>query len=303
MKARTEKVEMQVAGIRISNPDRVIYAALGLTKLELAQYYESVADWMLPHVAGRPLNLLRCPEGSGKPCFFQRHGHGTFPKAVKSLDVGGGEACVHIDSVAGLVALVQMGVLEIHPWGSKIDKLDRPDRMFFDLDPDPAVPWKRIVETAKLLHSMLGELGLESFVKTTGGKGLHVVVPIARRHTWDEIKAFSRGIADSLVRAAPDLYVATASKSQRTRKVYIDYLRNARSASSVGAYSTRAKEGAKVSTPIAWEEIDRAVNDQFDVQTVPIRLKKSKKDPWAGLLESKQAISSTAMKSVTANGR
>lgn len=294
-----EKQEATVAGVRISHPDRVIYADFGLTKLELARYYESVGDWILPHIANRPLNLLRCPAGSGKPCFFQRHGHDTFPKPVKSLDLGDGEPCVHVDSVAGLVALAQMSVLELHPWGSRIDKPDRPDRIYFDLDPDPAVPWKRIVETAKLLRAMLAELGLETFVKTTGGKGLHVVVPVARKHTWDEVKEFSRGIAQSLVRAAPDLYVATASKAQRTKKVYIDYLRNARSASSVGAYSTRAKEGAKVSTPIAWDEIDRVVNDQFDVETVLVRLKKLKKDPWAGILDSKQAISSTAMKSVT----
>jgi bifunctional non-homologous end joining protein LigD len=290
--------DAEVAGIRISHPDRVIYPALGFTKLGLAHYYEEIGEWILPHVARRPLNLLRCPEGSEKPCFFQRHANDSFPNSVKSAPLGDGESCVYVDSVAGLVALAQAGVLEVHPWGSKVDKIDRPDRIVFDLDPDAAVPWKRIVETAKLIRSMLNELGLEAFVKTTGGKGLHVVVPIARKHSWDEAKAFSHGIALALVRAAPDLYVATASKTKRSKKIFVDYLRNARSASAVAAYSTRARPEGTVSMPITWEEIDAAKNDRFDVRTVPKRLKKQREDPWEGLLESKASISRTAMKSV-----
>jgi len=295
----TKKKEIEVAGTRISHPERVIYPDLGLTKLRLARYVESVGDRILTHVANRPLNLLRCPGGSGEPCFFQRHAHDGFPSTVKTCDLGAGEAGVYVDSIAGLVALAQMGVLEIHPWGSRIDTLDRPDRIVFDLDPDAAVPWKRVVETALLLRSMLRELELESFVKTTGGKGLHVVVPVARRHTWDQIKEFSRGIAESLARAAPDLYVATASKAKRRGKVYVDYLRNARGASSVAPYSTRARAGATVSTPIAWKEIDRVTNEQFDVETVVTRLRQAKQDPWKGIGSSRQSISDTAMKSVT----
>jgi bifunctional non-homologous end joining protein LigD len=290
--------DAEVAGTRISHPDRVIYPALGLTKLGLARYYEEIGEWMLPHVERRPLNLLRCPAGSGKPCFFQRHANESFSSSVKSVDLGDGESCVYVDSVAGLVALAQAGVLELHPWGAKVDKLERPDRIVFDLDPDTAVPWKRVVDSAKLIRSMMNELGLEAFLKTTGGKGLHVVVPIARKHSWDEAKAFSRGIALALVRAAPDLYVATASKRVRSKKIFVDYLRNARSASSVAAYSTRARPEGTVSMPIAWEEIDTARNDRFDVRTVPKRLKKRKEDPWGTMLESKASISRTAMRSV-----
>jgi bifunctional non-homologous end joining protein LigD len=296
-KAAAEE-ESSVAGVTISHPDRVVYAAMGITKLDLARYYEQVGEWMLPHVADRPLNLLRCPAGPGKPCFFQRHAHDTFPRAVKNAKLGGSESCVFVDSIPGIVALVQMGVLELHPWGSKIDRPDAPDRMFFDLDPDVGVPWKRVVETAKLLRGMLEKLGLESFAKTTGGKGLHLVVPLAPRATWDAVKQFSQSIAQRLERAAPDLYVATASKARRKNRVFIDYLRNARSASAVAAYSTRAKDGATVSTPIAWSEIDRVSNAEFDVATVPARLEKAKKDPWPGFFKSKQRISDAAIRSV-----
>lgn len=290
--------ESTVAGIAISHPDRVLYADMGVTKIDIARYYESVGEQILPHVADRPLNLLRCPAGPGKPCFFQRHGHDTFPDVVKTADVGRSETCLYVDSIAGVVALVQMGVLELHPWGAKVDRPELPDRMFFDLDPDPSVPWSRVVETAKLVRAMLAELELESFVKTTGGKGLHVIVPLARRAPWDEVKSFSQGIAQALERAAPDLYIATMSKARRKNRIFIDYLRNSRTASAVAAYSTRARPGATVSTPIAWSELDRVSNADFDVRTVPERLRRSKRDPWPGYLSTKQKISGAALRSL-----
>lgn len=241
-----------IAGITLSKPGKVLYDGDGVTKLDLARYYEAVADFALPHLTGRALSLLRCPEGRNGECFFQKHQSAGMPKSIHRIDIdekAGSETALYIEDLAGLVGLVQMGVLEIHPWGSTITHIETPDRLTFDFDPDVGLPWKRVVEGVLELKKLLDALGLRSFLKTTGGKGLHVVVPVAARLPWDEAKAFTKSVAERLVAAAPDRYTATLSKKARHGRIFVDYLRNGRGATAVGAYSARARAGATVSTP------------------------------------------------------
>lgn len=289
-----------VAGIHLTHPDRVLYPEQGLTKLDLAEYYQAVGDWILPHLEHRPLSLVRCPQGSEKGCFYQKHLREGLPDAVHSIDIeekdGGREPYPMVDSVAGLVALVQIGVLELHGWGALASDVDKPDRLVFDLDPDPSVPWKGVVEAARLLRQRLVELGLQSFVQTTGGKGLHVVAPLARRRDWDEVKPFARALAESLVAEAPELYLSKASKAARKGKMFIDWLRNGRGATAIVPYSTRARKGATVATPLAWEELDRAKPAAFNVETVPARLASLKHDPWDGFWKLRQTLRADALR-------
>jgi len=290
----SSSADVSVAGVALTHPDRVLYRDQRLTKLELARFYERIAPRILPHVESRPLAVVRCPRGEGGGCFFQKHAHDAFPEGVRSVEVeesSGKSRYLMIDSVAGLVALVQMGALEIHPWGSRAGMLDRPDRMFFDLDPGPRVPWRRVVEAARRLREILEGLELASFVKTTGGKGLHVVVPLAPKNGWDEVKAFSRAVALHLVEEEPSGYVATASKAQRDGRIFVDYLRNARGATAVAPYSTRARKGAPVSTPIAWDELDADLrSDAFTVANLEGRLARRRRDPWADFARRPQTL-------------
>jgi bifunctional non-homologous end joining protein LigD len=289
-----------VLGVRLTHPEKVLYPENGITKLALANYYQQVADWMLPHVINRPMALVRCPAGRGKPCFFQKHpGEGQTAHLIKVNVAEKGKAEYHlaIRDDAGLIELVQMGVLEIHVWGAQARSLQKPDRLIFDLDPDPAVEWAQVVTAAREVRLLLEELGLVSFVKTTGGKGLHVVVPVQPRTDWDDAKSFCHALADFVVRAAPDRYIATMSKAARKGKIFIDYLRNVRGATSVAPYSTRAQPGATVSVPLAWEELTARLGpDQFTLASVPARLAKLKKDPWAALFRTKQTITKTMRK-------
>ena len=192
------------AGVPLSHPDKVLYAGQGITKRDLAEFYIKVADWMLPHVIDRPLAIVRCPAGSGKPCFFQKHpsdGASNHLRQVNISEHGAPEYHLAIDDVSGLIALVQMGVLEIHVWGSRVKELEKPDRLIFDLDPDPSVAWPEVIKAARQVRLLLEELGLTCFLKTTGGKGLHLVVPVQPRTEWEEAKAFCRAVADFMVRA------------------------------------------------------------------------------------------------------
>jgi len=273
----------QVAGIRLTHPDRVLYPEQGITKRDLALYYQQIADWIMPHVENRPLTLVRCPEGYKKQCFYQRHARESVDTAIHSIPVKEGKAAasyLYIDSLPGLVALVQMGVLELHTWGSRKERLERPDRIIFDLDPDPSVSWRTLCEAARDMRSRLSELKLETFIKTTGGKGLHLVVPIVPKQDWNFVKDFSNSVAQSMVRAAPERFTATMSKSQRKGKIFIDYLRNARTASAVCAYSPRARSGAPVSMPVRWEELSEDVRSRFTIRNTYDRLKQLRKDPW-----------------------
>jgi bifunctional non-homologous end joining protein LigD len=282
--AASSQNNLEIAGIKLTHPDRILYPDQGITKLELAQYYEQVADWMLPYVEGRPLTLVRCPSGQKKQCFYQRHAAESLGDPIRSISVKEGRSTVSyvaVDSTAGLIALVQMGVLEIHTWGSRQDHLEQPDHLTFDLDPDPAVSWQRVKEAAQALRGRLSDLGLHSFVKTTGGKGLHIVVPIVPRQDWDVVKAFTRKVAESFAEGAPERYVATMSKAKRKGKIFIDYLRNARTATAVCAYSTRARASAPVSVPLSWDELATDVReDHFTIRNVPQRLARLRRDPW-----------------------
>ncbi len=282
-------------GVRLTHPDRTLYPEDGVTKLDLAQYYRAVADWALPHLAHRPLTLVRCPGGRGKPCFYQKHLGKGAPAAIGHVDVPEGgktEAYPVIDDLAGLIGLVQMDVIEIHPSGATADKLETPDRVTFDLDPDEGLPWLRVTEAAIAIREALLAIGLRSFAKTTGGKGLHVVVPLQPKLGWDEVKAFTKWVADRFVAQSPELFTANMAKRARHGRIYIDYLRNSRGATAVGAYSPRARPGAPVSTPLFWEEVEKSVRpDGFTVATVPRRLAAIESDPWAEIGKIRQSIS------------
>lgn len=286
-----------VAGVRLSNPDRVLYPRQGCTKADLARYYERVADLILPHVRHRPLSLVRCPRGHEEACFYQKHLTDSMSEPIRGIDVeekDGPATYVGVDNVEGLVTLVQLGVLEIHPWGSRADRLDRPDRLVFDLDPGEGVGWSAIVDAAHRLRQRLEDLELISYVRTTGGKGLHVVAPLVRRAGWDEVKAFARDVARGFARRDPDRFVATASKAERRGRIFIDYLRNDRGATSIATYSTRARPGAPVATPLRWDELaDLPRPDHYTIDNVRGRLKKLRRDPWKGFDDLRQSVTKT----------
>ena len=289
-----------IAGVLLSNPDKVLYPENGITKSRVAEYYEQVAEWMLPFVAKRPLTLVRCPDGYKKQCFYQKHVNDAVPDAIRGIKIRekeGDEIYIVIDDTRGLVSLAQMGALEIHPWGSREDKIEKPDIMIFDLDPDAAVAWKDVIAAAFLLRDRLQNLGLTSFVKTSGGKGLHVIVPLARSSSWDEMKAFSEAITKSIVKEGPDKYIATMSKEKRKNKIFIDFFRNTRGATNVAPYSTRAREGAPVSMPVGWDELTPKLKaDGFNIENSLKRLKSLKKDPWDKFFATNQNITAAMKK-------
>jgi bifunctional non-homologous end joining protein LigD len=286
--------ESEVAGVRLTHPDRVFWPEVGVTKLELVRYYQHVAPVMLPHVAERPLSLLRAPEGHTGERFFHKHVDKGWPTALRRVEIEeGGKKVTYVMVVdaAGLVALAQMGVLEIHPWGSRADRVEEPDVLIFDLDPGPDVPWRKLVEGAAHTRVFLHEMGLTTFVKTTGGKGLHVVLPIEPRAEWDEAKAFTEGVAVELARRDPKLFTATMAKSARPGKIFVDYLRNGRGQTAVAAYSTRARPGAPVSTPLRWDELlAEETADRWNVRNLPRRTSSLKTDPWEGFFDLRQRI-------------
>jgi bifunctional non-homologous end joining protein LigD len=291
---------VEIAGVKLTHADRILYPEQGITKRELALYFEQIADWILPHVAGRPLTLVRCPEGHNQHCFYQRHVADSTSEWIRPVPIqekGKLVNYVAVDRLQGLIALVQMGVLELHTWGSTIDHIDRPDRLIFDLDPDPEIAWEPLKQAAQSLRAYLGELGLASFVKTTGGKGLHVVVPLIPKVDWDTAKEFSKQVAQHMVRQAPHRYTATMSKAKRQGKIYIDYLRNAKTATAVSAYSTRARAGASVSVPLRWNELGADLRaDHFNLRNTAERLSRLSKDPWHDYETARRAITAALIK-------
>jgi bifunctional non-homologous end joining protein LigD len=303
-KSAREAQDARVAGQRLTHPERILYPEQGVTKRDLAQFYERMADWILPHVVGRPLSLVRCPQGRSRSCFFQKHVTESLPAALHGVFVDEKDArasYITIRDRSGLIALVQLGVLEIHPWASRVDKLERPDIMIFDLDPSPELRWPEIVRAARTLRDRLAALGLTSFVKTSGGKGLHVVLPLARRSSWEDFKSFAKAVAVDAARREPKRYIATASKAQRAGKIFIDWLRNGRGATSVATYSTRARANAPVSTPVAWDELDGIQGAaEFTLANLPQRLESLKQDPWAEFFDVRQSITRTMRDEVTA---
>jgi bifunctional non-homologous end joining protein LigD len=284
-----------VLGVKITHPDRLIWPKLGIKKIELARYIEQVGDWMLPHVKNRPLSLVRCPDGVEGQCFYQRHlMMGASPGNLQTVkrERSSKGAYIYAATLDAVVSAVQNGAIEFHTWGATVPDIKHPDRITMDLDPDEALPWKTLVEGTLLTKTLLDNLGLKSFLKTTGGKGLHVVAPIKPQLEWDEVKAFTQGIAQMLVKARPELFTAKIAKDQRPNKIFVDYLRNSETASAIAAFSPRARPDAGVSVPVAWEELDAEhdLRKRFDVRNVPQRLAKLKQDPWADYFKVKQAI-------------
>lgn len=290
-----------VVGVRISHADRVIYPDLEMSKIEFARYFERIADWIVPHVAGRPLTLVHCPAGIAAPCNFLKHAKAWGPSALRRVQIQEktkiGEYLV-ADSIEAVVSLAQMGIVEIHTWNSTADDIERPNRIVWDLDPGPEVLWQQVVKAAELVREGLTTLKLRSWVKTTGGRGLHVVVPLKPKRTVAECLDFSRAVAEAIVRANPQAYTTAFAKSGRERKVLIDYLRNNRTNTSVCAFSPRARPGATVSMPLGWNEL-REPPERWTMLTVPRRIAHIRADPWTGYWESAQTISAASFAAVT----
>ncbi len=296
--ARAPAQVLELHGVRFTNPERMLYPEDRVTKRTLAGYYEAVAEQMLPHIARRPLSLYRCPNGYENESFFQKHlGEMQTPHLRESpvRRQEGKDPYIALDDIAGLMTLAQLSVLEVHPWGSREDDIDKPDRMIFDLDPGPDVPWRQVVLGARLLRDHLADLGLTSFVKTSGGKGLHVVVPLQRRSTWKQVKGASMAIARRVAEAEPKQFVITMARWARNRRVFIDYLRNVRGATCVAAFSTRARAGAAVSAPLYWDELD-ANPVVYTVHSLPRRLSTLRGDPWDGFLTVRQSLTRKILK-------
>jgi bifunctional non-homologous end joining protein LigD len=302
-KAAAETIK--VAGVALTHPDRVLWPKLGVTKRGLAEFYAGIADRILPHVANRPLTLVRCPDGAEAKCFYQRHlGMGASPgdlKEVERLRSSKGKY-LYLDSASGILSAVQNGAVEFHTWGASIPDIKHPDRITMDLDPGPDIDWSDLVRGTQLTRTLLEKLGLKCFLKTTGGKGLHVVAPIERKLDWDRVKEFTRLVAEFLVRAEPGLFTAKISKGKRTGKIFVDYLRNSETASAVAAFSPRARPNAGVSVPLSWDELDLGedIRPRFTVQNVPKRLAALKKDPWADYWKTRQSITARMKKALGA---
>jgi bifunctional non-homologous end joining protein LigD len=293
----------EVAGVRLSNPGRVYWPDVGVTKSELAQYWETVSERALPLLARRPLSLVRCPDGVDAKCFFQKHATATLSKQIGRVPIRRGEdPYAMVTDLRSLVALVQIGVIELHPWGSRADAIEKPDLFILDLDPDPAVPWRRLAETALLLRGFLAELGFVPFLRTTGGKGLHVVAPITRRSSWEEVKAFTHAVALRIVREAPHQFTAEIPKAKRRNKILIDYLRNQPEATAIASYSPRARPGAPVAMPLAWDELDPRAKapPRWSVRDAAARL--AQPDPWAAFETSRRALTQQIQDLVRVDG-
>lgn len=277
--------------MRISHPDRPLLADPPLTKGDVARYYAGVAELILPHLAGRPLTLLRCPKRPGEACFVQRHPARGMPASVRPVPAPGkNRPYLTVDDAQGLLALVQFGVIELHPGGARADRPDRPDRLVLDLDPGEGVPWPQVTAAAHELRERLAALGLASFCKTTGGKGLHVVLPIERRHSWEEAKAFARELAEATAAAGPERYTTASAKAERAGRIFLDYLRNDPEASAVAPYSLRARPGAPVAMPVAWEDVTPALEPKaFTIETALARAR-GRPDPWAALPRCRQRL-------------
>jgi bifunctional non-homologous end joining protein LigD len=271
---------------RFTSPDRIVYPDAGITKLQVADYYRAVAAQLLPELVRRPLSVVRCPDGIGE-CFFQKHHASKLGANVRAVPIrekdGGTADYFYVDDIEGVIDLVQMGVVELHPWGAHVDDVDHPDRLIFDLDPGEGVEWKALIAAARDIRVRLSAMGLESFVRLSGGKGLHVVLPIRPGVDWTQAKAFCETFADAMVEQAPDRYVATASKAKRGGVIFIDWLRNSRGATSVTSWSLRARPQAGVAVPLAWSELGRTRSGHdYPLPRALRRARTLRRDPWDG---------------------
>lgn len=280
--------------IELTHPERVVFAGEGITKQDVADYYDTVMDWLLPEISGRPLSIIRCPQGASRPCFFQKHlapGMKHVDSVPLEEESGQVEDYLVVRDALGVRELVQFNALEFHPWGAQAKTSERADRVVFDLDPGPDVPWKEVVAAARQIRGLLEAAGLQSYVRTSGGKGLHVVVPLKPALEWERVKTFAHAFADSVAQMDPLKYVATSSKKLRKGRIFIDYLRNGRGATSVASFSLRARPGAPVAMPLRWEELGKiSGGNAFDIRTAPARLRRLKRHPWAGIDALRQKL-------------
>jgi bifunctional non-homologous end joining protein LigD len=296
----------RIGGVAFTHPERVIYPESGVTKAALARYWESVSPVALPLMRERPLTLIRCPGGIDAPCFLQRHaGKGT-PDAVPRVTVpdkkgkAKEEPYLYVSDLESLLSLVHVGVLELHVWNARVDRLDRPDTIVMDLDPAPDVPWGHVVEGARALRDLLEEMGLVSWPRATGGKGLHVVAPIARRAGWDAVAAFTRGLARLMARHVPDRFVAVATKKRREGKIYVDYLRNAAFASAIATFSPRNRTEGTVAFPLTWDEVERAKRPPLLTVRDAAKVDWAERDPWKGYGASRRPVTRAMLRAVGA---
>jgi bifunctional non-homologous end joining protein LigD len=294
--------ESVVAGVTITHPDKIFYPTIKLSKLAVARYYESVADWLLPYVKNRPLNIMRCPDGIEGECFFQKHITHKLPAGIEQVTITQNDKTMDsfiIKNISGLINLVQFGALEFHTWGESSLQSGHPDQVIFDLDPETNITWPQIIETALLLKDVLADLDLISFVKTTGGKGLHIVVPLKPIYNWQQIHQFAKAVANTLVKLNPKLFIATTAKAKRSHKIFIDYLRNSQGATAIAPYSTRARAGAPVAMPLAWDELsEKITSNYFTVNNIQERLAKLKRDPWQKFFKLKQILSKEILEKI-----
>lgn len=302
-----ENGKTRILGIPISHADRVLYPEQGVTKGDLARYYEEISGEMLPHIRSRPLSIVRCPEGRKTSCFYQKHAYASIPEEIDRVDIeeksGAKREYLAINQPSGLVAAVQVGVLELHIWGCRTDRLERPDRIVFDLDPDPALPFQAVRDAAKEIRDVLDAAGLASFPLLTGGKGIHVVVPVRRSRTWDDVKQFARGLAEAMVAENPGTYVATAAKAKRKNRIFIDWLRNERGATAICPFSTRARAGAPIATPVGWDELSGCDSAQdYTINNISRRLATLEQDPWEGFDTTRQSITKSHLEFFSGQG-
>lgn len=292
---------VNVAGIELTHPERILYPEQGVTKLALARYFESIHPWMLPYLAQRPLVLLRCPEGR-EACFYQKHlgkNQAVSVPRITIRDRSTAREFVYVRSLTDLVSLVQHGVLELHAWGCQVDDVEHPDLLVFDLDPAPDVAWKDVLRTARELRDRLHQLGLTAFPRTTGGKGLHLVVPLRPMADWGTVKAFAAAVVEQHARDEPSLLTTHMSLAKRHGRIYLDYLRNSRGATAIASYSPRARPRAPVAVPLRWDELSPAVrSDHYTVETLPRRLEALKADPWEGFVDAAVPLDRTRLKAV-----
>ncbi len=279
--------------MRLTHPERVVYAERGTTKGDVADYYVSVMPWLLPEIINRPVSVVRCSKGTDSACFFQRH-HTAGLKLVDVVqlreDSGELGDYLVVRNAESVMELVQFNTIEFHPWGALAESPDVADRVVFDLDPGDGVGWPELARAATEIREWLSRRSLRSFLRTSGGRGLHVVVPLLPGCDWARVKPFAREVAVALAAQAPDRYVASAPKHLRAGRIFIDYLRNGRSATSIASYSLRARPGAPVAAPLSWDELDPRHAVAFDIDTMPERLRRIASDPWEGIDEVRQAL-------------
>ena len=293
-KAHSAASEEIVSGVRISHPERILFPERGTSKGDLARYCAAVADRMLPFAAGHLLSLVRAPQGLKGPRFYQKHAGDGFPQEIREIPVressGETESYMYVQDAQGLIAAVQMGALEFHIWGSRFDALETPDRLVFDLDPDEGLDFTTVKDAATGLREALTEIGLKSMPMVTGGKGVHVIVPLIAQATWPEAKAFAKAFAQGFAEREPQKFIATMSKEKRKGVIFIDWLRNERGATAVAPYSTRARPGGPVATPTSWDELaDLKSANSFHIPDILARIEGGC-DPWRDLANVRQSL-------------